>query len=63
MRFLLDNAFTTPTKLLNPAIINLFSYHNVADDIMSEQKSALTSLLSEDRLKRLFDAEVLARRN
>jgi hypothetical protein len=59
VRFLLDNAFTTPTKLLNPAIINLFSYHNVADDIMSEQKSALTSLLSEDRLKRLFDAEVL----
>jgi Met-zincin/Domain of unknown function (DUF5117)/Domain of unknown function (DUF5118) len=59
VRFLLDKAFTTPTKLLNPAILNLFSYHNVADDIMSEQKSALTTLLSEGRLKRLFDAEVL----
>ena len=59
MKFLLENAFTTPTKLLNPGIVNQFKYSGVADDVTGQQRSLLTSLLSASRLNRLFDAEVL----
>lgn len=57
--FLLENAFTTPTQLLNPGIINQFKYTGIANDVMSQQKALLQSLLMASRLNRLFDAEVL----
>jgi hypothetical protein len=60
VQFLLANAFTTPTKLLNPKVINQFKYSGVANDVASQQKAILTSLLSASRLNRLFDAEVLS---
>ncbi|HUR54919.1 MAG TPA: zinc-dependent metalloprotease, partial [Gemmataceae bacterium] len=59
VKFLLENAFTTPTQLLNPGVINQFKYTGVANDVMAQQKALLQSLLTASRLNRLFDAEVL----
>ncbi len=58
--FLLQNALTTPTKLLNPAVLSQIRYSGVADDVAEQQKSLLLDLLSASRLSRLLDAEVLA---
>ncbi len=58
--FLLQNALTTPTKLLNPAVLSQIRYAGVANDISGQQKSLLLDLLSASRLGRLLDAEVLA---
>jgi hypothetical protein len=59
VKFLLDNAFTTPTKLLNPGIVNQFKYTGAAATITGQQRALLTSLLSSARMARLFDAEVM----
>ncbi len=58
VKFLLDSAFSTPTKLMDPKIVNQFKYNGVANDITAQQSSVLSQLLSSDRLNRLFDAEV-----
>jgi hypothetical protein len=60
VRFLLDNAFTTPRKLLQPAIVNQFKYVGVADDVASQQRSLLLGLLAGRRFQLMMDAEVLA---
>jgi hypothetical protein len=60
VKFLLDHAFTTPTKLLNPGIINQFKYTGAAAGIAAQQRQLLATLLSADRLARLADAELLA---
>ena len=59
VKFLLDNAFTTPTKLLNPGLINQFKFTGAASSIASQQRILLGSLLSTSRLARLADAELL----
>jgi hypothetical protein len=59
VRFLAENAFTTPRHLLQPALVNRFKYYGVADDIMGQQRSLLESLLSGRRFKLLMDGEVL----
>jgi hypothetical protein len=59
VKFLLDNAFTTPMKLLNPAFVSQFHYSGVANDVVAQQKFLLDSLLNGSRLNRLFDEEVL----
>jgi hypothetical protein len=59
VRFLLDSAFRTPSKLLAPAIVNRFKYSGVADEVMNQQKTILTSLLSGRRFRLLLDAEVV----
>jgi Met-zincin/Domain of unknown function (DUF5117)/Domain of unknown function (DUF5118) len=59
VRFLIDNAFTTPTKLLNPGIVNQFKFSGAASAVTSQQRSVLAGLLSAQRMARLFDAEVL----
>jgi len=59
VKFLLDSAFVTPTKLLNPAVVNQFKYSGSATDVTSQQRQLLQSLLGASRLNRLFDAEVL----
>src|SRR5262249_35618746 len=59
VRFLLDNAFTTPKKLLQPNLINRFKYLGVADAVTSQQKALLESLLSARRFRQMLDAEVL----
>jgi hypothetical protein len=60
VKFLLENAFTTPTKLLDPAIVNRFQYTGVASDVINQQRALLTSLLASNRIRRLMDAEILA---
>lgn len=60
VKFLHAALFTTPSKLLDPKIVNQFKYNGIANDLMAQQKSTLNSLLSGSRLNRLFDAEVLA---
>lgn len=60
VKFLLEAAFTTPTKLLNPQVVNQFKYAGAATDIATQQQSLLRSLLSPNRLNLLFDAELMA---
>ena len=60
VKFLNDHAFTTPTKLLNPAIINRFRYTGVVSDVSNYQRSLLQSLLGTGRLRRLMDDELLS---
>jgi hypothetical protein len=60
VRFLLDHAFATPRKLLQPDIVNRFTYFAVADEVMSQQKSLLQTLLGGRRFHLLMDAEVIA---
>jgi hypothetical protein len=57
--FLMEHAFSTPKKLLQPAIVNRFSYYGVANQIMNQQKGLLQSLLSARRFQLLMDAEVI----
>jgi hypothetical protein len=59
VKFLTERAFTTPTKLLNPAILNRFKYTGVANDISAQQKGLMASLLSGSRVRRLQDEELL----
>jgi hypothetical protein len=59
VKFLNDHAFTTPTRLLNPAIVNRFRYTGVANDIGGTQKGLMMSLLSGARIRRLMDEELL----
>lgn len=60
VHFLLDHAFTTPLKLLQPGLVNRFKYFAVADDVMSQQRALLENLLSGRRFHQLMDAEALA---
>jgi Met-zincin/Domain of unknown function (DUF5117)/Domain of unknown function (DUF5118) len=60
VRFLLANAMTTPTKVLNPAIVNRFKYLGVADDVIAQQRALLESLLGQKRIRLLMDAEILS---
>ncbi len=59
VKFLVDNAFTTPTKLLNPAIVNRIRYSGVLADVTGAQRNLLQSLLSQTRIRRLMDGELL----
>ena len=59
VKFLLDNAFATPTKLLNPGLVNQFKFTGTATDIAQQQRLLLQSLLGAGRLARLADAELL----
>jgi hypothetical protein len=59
VKFLLENAFATPTKLLNPGLVNQFKFIGAASDIARQQRTLLASLLSSGRLARLTDAELL----
>jgi hypothetical protein len=59
VKFLNEHAFTTPAKLLNPAIVNRFRYTGVATEISGGQKAVMQSLLSSTRIRRLMDEELL----
>ena len=55
--FLLENAFTTPAKLVNPAIVNQFRYSGTTSEVANQQRGLLNTLLSPTVMGRLFDAE------
>jgi hypothetical protein len=59
VKFLNEHAFTTPAKLLNPAIVNRIKYTGVASDISGGQKALLKNLLATTRIQRLMDDELL----
>lgn len=59
VRFLLENALSTPRKVVQPALVNRFKYFGVADEVMSQQKALLRNLLSGKRFRLLMDAEVI----
>jgi hypothetical protein len=59
VKFLLDHAFTTPTKVINPVIVNRFQHTGVAGDVMGQQKTLLASVLGGARLRRMLDAELV----
>ncbi|MBL8149539.1 MAG: zinc-dependent metalloprotease, partial [Blastocatellia bacterium] len=63
VQFLLEHAFATPKKMVQPAIINRIKYFAVADQIMNQQRNILESLVSGTRLKLLEDAEVVDAKN
>ena len=66
VKFLIENAFATPTKLLNPGLLNQFKFTGAASGIAAQQRALLAGsrfqegLLSASRLARLADAELLA---
>jgi len=60
VKFLIENAFVTPKKLLDPNIVNQIKYSGVASEVMAAQRSILTQLLNASRLNRLLDAEVMS---
>jgi hypothetical protein len=59
VKFLLENAFTTPAKLVDPAVVNLFKFSGAASAVTNQQRSLLQSLLGPAKMGQLFDAEVL----
>ena len=60
VKFLLENAFTTPTKMLAPGLVNQFKFTGAGGGVALQQRLLLRSLLSAGRLSRLADAELLA---
>jgi hypothetical protein len=59
VKFLLDNAFRTPVKLLDPQVVNRFKHTGVADEIARQQRRHLADLFAAPRLNRMLDAELL----
>ncbi|MFO0844523.1 MAG: zinc-dependent metalloprotease [Gemmataceae bacterium] len=59
VQFLVEHALVPPRKLLDPALVNRFKYVGVAEEVMSQQKTLLSSLLSGRRFRQLQDAEVV----
>ena len=59
VRFLIENAFTTPTRLLDPKVLNRFKFVGVAGDVTRQQRQLLGDLFNPARLSRLVDTELL----
>lgn len=57
VKFLIENAFSTPAKLVNPAIVNQFRYAGNTSEVANQQRGLLNTLLSPTVMGRLFDAE------
>ena len=55
VQFLIANAFTTPTALLNPAVLNKIEPSGAGTRVLQSQVVLAAQLLSEDRAVRLVD--------
>lgn len=53
--FLLDHAFRTPARLLDPKILSLIEPYGAVDRVGSGQVSMLRNLLSEGRMRRMVE--------
>ena len=60
VKFLVDNAFTTPKQLMTPDVINRLSPTEVADRILASDERVLVRLTEDDRLHRLAGWESVA---
>lgn len=58
VQFLTDHAFITPGFLLRPEVLRLIEPAGASDRIMAVQRSALTQLLSDARIKRMAEIEI-----
>lgn len=57
--FLLEHAFTTPSVLLKPEIVNKIVSSGAGDRVLGSQAGLLSSLLSDARVKRLVDNQTV----
>jgi hypothetical protein len=55
IEFLNEHAFQVPKPLVDPAITLRLESNGVADRILSSQRSALTNLINENRIKRMTE--------
>ena len=61
MKFLADNAFQTPTWLIDTDILRKIEPDGEVSRIVSAQSSIVTALLNDAKLTRLIESEALAR--
>ncbi|MDQ6612551.1 MAG: zinc-dependent metalloprotease, partial [Gemmatimonadota bacterium] len=61
VQFLLDNAFTTPTWLMDEKILNKIEYTGSLNRVGNAQARAMTALLSNERLDRMIEMEALTK--
>jgi hypothetical protein len=60
VRFLVENAFSTPHEMLAPDVLFRIGPSGVADRIVANQRVLLARLLEDARIKRLADAQALS---
>jgi hypothetical protein len=60
VQFLIDNAFTTPTYLLDPELLRRIEPTGAVDRVRTRQAAVLDILLQDARLNRLVDQSALA---
>ena len=63
LQFLLDNAYTTPTWLLDQGIIRKLEASGSLNRVGSAQARSLASVVSNDRMQRMLELEALATKN
>ena len=61
VEFLLDNAYTTPTWLLDENILTKIEASGSLNRVGSAQARSMTALLSNERLSRMIEMEALAK--
>ena len=59
VKFLQDNLFTTPTWLLDPAVLRRLEPDGAVARINTAQRGVLSALMTEDRMARLVEYEAL----
>jgi Met-zincin len=59
MKFLQDNAFTTPMWLLDPAVLRKIESSGSIDRIGNSQAAVLAAVVSNDRLARMIELDAL----
>lgn len=57
VKFLVDNAFTTPKALMTPDILDRVEFGGVANRVLRSQNAILNMMLSESKIQRLMDRE------
>ncbi len=59
IRYVLDDALTTPKWLTQPAILNRIRIYDVSGSVVAAQSSILTNMMSPVRFRLLEDAEMM----
>ena len=60
VKFLIDNALSTPKDILLPEILNRIEPQGVQDQVLGAQRAIVNSMLGENRVKRMLDRQALA---